>query len=266
MDMHEAKNGRMWIVKYPNVTPQSANFDQDAKHDTEPTVADADEQVLDVLHDDEKSIAGMDMLREMMNLGNITQEGYFEIAHKFEAAGSEGHAEIVISQSHIKTDQEYIDQGVEIRRSRQLQLSPNTDEVLAACREQQTETEQPEYLATVISTDVMACKVQGDAENLPELNALLAMALETKKLGPDENGYFGKLIPEGKDKMILWCSETFKFPEDKGTFALCVCLHRDGAVAIDSFSVTAPNTFAGVTPAKPGVAVRPSVDLVGNAR
>jgi hypothetical protein len=248
MKMYDAIDGQIRIVVYPE-TLENADYDSSAEGNTEPVVAAVDQQVLDVPHDEAKSIAGMAMLRNMFELGNITQEGYFDIAHKFEMLGGEGHAEIVVSQNRIKTDQEYIEQGVEIRQSRQ--LSPCTSEILDTYRKLQAGI-QPEQRVTAISTDVKICKTQESAKNPPELNALLAMALKQKELGPDEKGYFSKFIPEGRDKEILWCKEAGRLAD--GSFALCVCLHRDGTIAVDSFFATAPNTFAGVTPARESVA------------
>jgi hypothetical protein len=232
-----------------------------------PLVAVTDEQiVLDVPHDNapidetdtheiKQSIISCKQLAEyVLPAGPLTFDEHFELVNKFKAFGGEGHAQIVLSEKRVKPSQELIDEGVRLRCTRW--LMPDTYDVLKAFSEDRAETEQPVYQATAISTDVQICEKHKDANNPPELSALLAMALEMKKLGPDERGFFSKLIPDGQDEVDLWCREIGKFHSGDFGWALCVCLHRDGIIEVDSYANTKSVGLGGVTPSSKSVTLR----------
>jgi hypothetical protein len=215
--------------------------------------APTDEQVLDVLHDDAPMVEteAFELKQSILTVEELEglapdylPPNWFSV-HQFNREHSNKDDRlVVICEDRIKSEQEYLEQGI-------TSISGNGLYVMNKHRRNPAE---PKYQAAIVSDQVVRHFVnrneasQLDFMNTPKVSTAAAMAIELKKQGPDDDTgrYFDKLIPKDRNGVAFWCREVCSGVtmgrEIHGSgnevimadLALVVILFPDGRIRIDA--------------------------------
>jgi hypothetical protein len=148
------------------------------------------------------------------------------------AFGGQRRVKIVVSEKRIKSNREYIDEGVGYNEAWGDFLPPSSS-ILKANRAKQTEAEQQEYQVTVLSTEIrdhFDIKYERVEPAEPtEFSVLMAMIIEMgsgrwRSLAPKNE--FGK--PKDEYDLVLKCKETLK------DMVLHIRVSNDDTVKLDT--------------------------------